>query len=418
MADGNGIIGGVTRRKHVGITIRHRVGCPATRDASARCRCSPAYRAGAWIADPAVPGAGRKVERTFADIDSALVWRSQVITQVRRDGGASLRPGGAAPTVREAGDALLAGMESGAVRKRGGGTYRPGVVRAYRHALALRVYPALGGRRIDAVGQIDLLEFVEVLQAAGLAPSSVRNAIDPLRVLFRRAAARGVVSANPTSGLELPSGEKRRDRVADPAEASRLIAALGRSDDRALWACAFYCGLRAGELRALRWRHVDLARGTIAVRENLPVDARSEAETTDPKTAAGARTVPIAPPAHRHLAALRAALCPQEGERVYPASRGGPFARTSVMRRARAAWQTAKLDEIGLHEARHSAASMWIASGLHVKLVSELIGHASIAITLDRYGHLFDTDVDHAAAAFAAYLERADTTRRLEQLDP
>jgi integrase len=58
------------------------------------------------------------------------------------------------------------------------------------------------------------------------------------------------------------------------------------------------------------------------------------------------------------------------------------------------------------------------ASGLSVKLVSELIGHASVAITLDRYGHLFDTDVGHAAATFAAYLERADTDARLRQLDP
>jgi integrase len=59
---------------------------------------------------------------------------------------------------------------------------------------------------------------------------------------------------------------------------------------------------------------------------------------------------------------------------------------------------------------------MWIASGWSVKVVSELIGHASIAITLDRYGHLFPAALDDAAAAFAAYLERADTARRLDQL--
>ena len=87
------------------------------------------------------------------------------------------------------------------------------------------------------------------------------------------------------------------------------------------------------------------------------------------------------------------------------------------MKRARAAWKTAKLDSIGLHEARHSAISMWIASGLPVKVVSELAGHASIAITLDRYGHLFPAALDEAASAFAAYLERSDTARRLEQLD-
>jgi integrase len=93
---------------------------------------------------------------------------------------------------------------------------------------------------------------------------------------------------------------------------------------------------------------------------------------------------------------------------VWQAEDGGPFARTSVMKRARAAWKTAELREIGFHEARHSAASMWIASGWSVKVVSELIGHASIAITLDRYGHLFPAALDGASAAFAAYLAAAD----------
>jgi integrase len=378
MTERRGIMPSVGKRQQVGINIRHRAGCPALTAKGARCRCKPAYRAGAWIADPAVPGGGRKVEKTFADLESALVWRSQAVTQVKRAGGTLLRPTGDVPTIRAAGDALLEGMESGAVRKRGGGTYRPGVVRAYRRALTLRVYPELGGRRLDGVTQPDLLELVERLQARGLSPSSVRNTIDPLRVVYRRATARGIVTANPAVGLELPSGEKRRDRVADPAEAARLVAALARLDDRALWSVAFYCGLRAGELRALRWHHVDLTRATVTVRENLPVDAQGEDETSDPKTAAGARTVPIVPPAHDALAALRADITPADDDRVFPAGDGGPYARTSVMRRARAAWKTAKLDPIGLHEARHSAASMWIATGLHVKLVSELIGHASI----------------------------------------
>jgi integrase len=79
--------------------------------------------------------------------------------------------------------------------------------------------------------------------------------------------------------------------------------------------------------------------------------------------------------------------------------------------------KTAELQEIGLHEARHSCASTWIASGLPLKLISEMIGHASISVTADRYGHLFPAALDDASATIAAYLERADTTARLDQLD-
>jgi len=132
--------------------------------------------------------------------------------------------------------------------------------------------------------------------------------------------------------------------------------------------------------------------------------------------AAGRREVPIPPPAHDALTAWKAAD-PQPGGYVWRGDDGGPFAHASVVKRAKAAWKRAELDPVGLHEARHSAASMWIASGWSVKVVSELIGRASIAITLDRYGHLFPAALDDAAAAFAAYLERADSASRIDQLE-
>jgi integrase len=417
MTGARGIISNVARRQHVGIEVRHREGCPRLERDLARCRCEPAYRASVWIADRREPGKGRRAKRTFSDLDDAVVWRGQAAAQAKRDAGILLRSEGDVPTIREAGDALIAGMESGAVRKRNGSPYRAGVVRVYRRALASHVYPHMGGRRLDGLNQPDLLELVERLQEARLAPSSIRNAIDPLRTLYRRAVARGVVGVNPTLGLELPTGATPRDRVADPVEAGRLVAAQTRLDDRALWAVALFCGLRAGELRALLWLHVDLARSAITVRESLPVDARDEDETSDPKTAAGVRTVPIPPVAHDALTALRASLAAADGDRVFPAQDGGPFARTSVMRRARTAWKAAKLAEIGLHEARHSCVSMWIRSGLDVRMVSELAGHVSPAFTLHRYAHVFETDVDHAARTFAAYLERADTDARLRQID-
>jgi integrase len=417
MTDPAGIIQGVPPRKTPGVRLRHQARCAARRAKTARCTCEPSYLAQVWIADPAGGGAGRNVTRTFASRDEALLWRSQVRVTGRRQSGIIARRPGDTPTIREAGAALLAGIESSAIRKRGGARYRPGVRRAYKRALDLYVYPRLGGWRLDQVRQPDLLDLVDELQEAGLSPSTIKNALDPVRVIYRRAVERGVVETNPTLRLALPAGETPRDRVADPYEAARLVAALPEAYDRALWAVAVYCGLRAGELRALQWAHVDLAGCRVRVEENLPVDAPrpdAAAETGDPKTKAGRREVPLAPPAIDALVEHRASST--SSGYVWPARDGGPFARTSIMKRATKAWEKAKLDPIGLHEARHSAASMWIASGWSVKVVSELIGHASIAITLDRYGHLFPAALDDAQAAFAAYLERADTSRRLDQL--
>jgi integrase len=91
----------------------------------------------------------------------------------------------------------------------------------------------------------------------------LRNALLPMRAIYRRALARGDVAVNPTTGLELPAVRGTRERVASPDEAKRLPAALDR--DRALWATAMFAGLRRGELRALTWDAVDFDRGVIRV---------------------------------------------------------------------------------------------------------------------------------------------------------
>ena len=101
---------------------------------------------------------------------------------------------------------------------------------------------------------------------------------------------------------------------------------------------------------------------------------------------------------------------------VFGASATAPFGQSVVRRRALAAWGAAGLDPIGLQECRHTFASLSIAAGVNAKALSTYMGHANIAITLDRYGHLMPGNEDEAAALLNAYLERAraETVRRAE----
>ena len=110
----------------------------------------------------------------------------------------------------------------------------------------------------------------------------------PLRAIFRRAVARGDVAVNPTTGLELPAVRGRRDRIVSPEQAAKLLEALPERD-RAMWATALYGGLRRGELQALRWEDVDLAKGVIKVERAWDVREGQ----IEPKSRAGRRTVPI-----------------------------------------------------------------------------------------------------------------------------
>jgi integrase len=195
-----------------------------------------------------------------------------------------------------------------------------------------------------------------------------------------------------------------RDRVAAPAEAEALIAAVPR-DDSPLWATAIYAGLRRGEMLALKWTDIDLATGVIHVRRSWD---RVEGEVK-PKSTAGLRKVPIAAVLRDHLAPVY-----RNGSSAFAFGRpdGRPFQPSSVSDRAGRAWKAAALQPITLHECRHTFASLMIAAGVNAKALQTFMGHASITVTLDRYGHLFSGSEDEAAVLLDAYLDRARSQAR------
>ena len=206
---------------------------------------------------------------------------------------------------------------------------------------------------------------------------------------------------NPTSGLELPAMEGARDRIASLAEAAELLAALPERD-RALWATAMYACLRRGELLALRWEDVDLAAGVIHVERSW--DAKEGA--VGPKSRPGRRTVPIPAVLRDYLVEHKL----RSGRHVglaFGTSYAQPFTPSNVRKRGNAAWARAGVEPIGLHECRHTFASLMIAAGVNAKALRAYMGHSSVTITLDRYGHLMPGNESEAAQLLDSYLARA-----------
>ena len=205
-----------------------------------------------------------------------------------------------------------------------------------------------------------------------------------LRALYGWALPRGMARVNPTSGLRLPTGGQARDRIASPPEASKLIGALAPLDQAAL-GLAVYAGLRLGEILALQWSAIDLDAGTLRVLRSWDHGAH---EYVAPKSKAGTRTVPIIERLALLLADHRVLTDHRDGL-LFP-GRGGerPVSNDALRGRMRRAWTKAGMAELGLHEARHTFASLMIAAGVNAKALATYLGHANIAITFDRYGHL------------------------------
>lgn len=291
-------------------------------------------------------------------------------------------------------------METGGARTRSGDRYKPRVVRDYDAALEAHVLPVLGDARLDEVTLRDVQAIADRLLEGGAAPSTVRNALMPLRVLYRRAVRDGTASANPCDHLELPAVRGKRERVASPEEAEKLLAVL-RPGDRALWGCAFYAGLRLGEIQALRRPDVDLASGLIRVSHGWDRVAGLIA----PKSRSGVRRVIITAALRDHLTEH---LMRHGDGFVFGGPTGNAFTESAVRNRAKRAWRNAELKTIySLHEARHTCASIFIAAGMNPKALSEMLGHSSISTTYDLYGHLMQGAHDEARELVDAYLERA-----------
>ncbi len=383
-----------------GIDVRHRTTCAS--QSGGKCNCKPAYQASVWSAREQ-----KRLRKTFSTLAAARAWRAEAQTAIRR--GTMRAP--IAVTVREAGEELVEGMRSGRVRTRSGDRYKPSAIRGYDAALRDRIVPILGGKRLGDVQRRDVQKLADELLAEGRDPSTIRNALMPLRVIYRRALEDGDVAVNPCTSLRLPAVRGRRERIAAPDEAQRLLDALP-DRDRAIWATALYAGLRRGELMALRWEEVDLAAGLIRVERSYDDKGHVEIE---PKSRSGRRTVPIVGALRDALVDHRARQGRDEGL-VFGSTEETPFQPSNLWRRAQTAWKRAGLEPIGLHEARHTFASVLIAAGVNAKAITTFMGHASIQTTYDLYGKLMPGSEAEAAALVDAYLARADTASRLNQL--
>ena len=291
---------------------------------------------------------------------------------------------------------------------------RPSTWRSHEQYLRLYILPALGGLPLARLVPTSVERMTAAMIGRGLSPTTARGARTTLRMILRDAERDGIVARNVAALARPPRLVRHELRVLTAAETRQLLE--GTVDDALgpLFAVAAVTGLRQGEVLGLRRQDVELTgpSPTLTVSRSLArtVDGY---ELAEPKTARSRRTLDLAPVA---VAALRRQRTRQKLARLAAAdlwqdTRGLVF--TDELGRALRGPNVTHtfsdtlarlgLPHVRFHDLRHGAASMLLAQGVTLKVVSETLGHSGIAVTADTYAHL--TSEQRRGAADA--IERA-----------
>lgn len=277
-------------------------------------------------------------------------------------------------------------------------TLRASTYKSYDDILRLHLIPGLGRIALAKLTPADVQEFQNAKLVAGLSPRRVQYLHAVLRRALVTAERWGMCSRNVAKLVDPPRVPRHEIRPLTPVEARKLIEAA--VDDRlhALYVTALGTGLRQGELLALGWDDVDLDARQLRVRHTL---ARIDGKLTllEPKTERSRRTVSVPEVV---VTALRAHRTRQLMERLVAGSRwadsghvftttiGTPIEPAAVTRAFHAVLERAGLPRSRFHDLRHAAATFLLAQGFTLEDVKRLLGHSSIVLTSNTYGHVLE----------------------------
>jgi integrase len=292
---------------------------------------------------------------------------------------------------------------------------RPKTCKAYDVNLRNHVLPALGDHELAKLTPPMLRAWLSDLTAKEgrggrpIAAGTVAQAYRTLNRVLAAAVDDELIGRNPLRGVKPPRSEAEPMRFLTHDEVASLAAAID-ARYRALVYLAAYSGLRAGELVALRRQHVDLMRRTVSVVEQVQYIDRHYV-VAPPKSTAGRRSVALPRLVADELEAHLHGLPDQSVEGlVFSAPEGGYLHVENFRKRVwLPAVEQAGVAPLRLHDLRHTCASLAIAAGADVKVLQRMLGHASAALTLDRYGHLMPGQAESVAERLDALARAAES---------
>jgi integrase len=296
-----------------------------------------------------------------------------------------------------------------------------------RESAWIRYEQLLRVHAIPGIGRIPLArltpQHVQHLYAdrltTGRSPTTINHLHGVLHHALEDAVRMNLVPRNVSSLTKPPRVATHEMKVYSPEEVDTLLTAAKGHRLEAMFALAVSTGMREGEIIALKWPDVDLAKGTLQVRRGRQRTLSGYVDG-NPKTDSGRRTIRLTRTATEALQShrtrqlqerLRLGEAWEDRDLVFPSEVGTPLDGPNVLKTYYRVIKKAGLPRIRFHDLRHTAATLLLLQGVPAKVVSEMLGHANIAITLDLYSHVTPDMQEQAAAAMEDILTRRRTDR-------
>ena len=329
-------------------------------------------------------GAGRERSRIFDRKIEAEDFAAAVRTDLRR--GEWIDPDRSATTYAEWAERWLETRTH----------LKPKTLFGYESLLRTRVLPAFGNQRLDHIEPLAVEEWIGKMQGEGLSASRIRQAHQVLNASLKAAVRNKYLLSNPAEGASLPRLIPNEMRFLQPDEVEDLAMTIDPQYKVLVYVMA-YGGLRWGELAALRRRRIEVLPSRIEIAESLSeVSGRLYFGTTKNHRS---RTIAIPAFLRDMLNDHLIKNVPNDPEAlVFTAPRGSPL-RSSNFRQQfwNTATKAAGVPGILIHGMRHTCAAIMINQGAHPEAIKRHLGHSSIKVTMDCYGHLFPSEADAIA---------------------
>jgi len=298
-------------------------------------------------------------------------------------------------------------------------TIRPSTYNSYVQHVDCHIVPHVGtvklqklsGSQVNAL-YAKLAETGKKDTKTGLSPMTIHHVHACLHKACKDAVRWGHISRNPLDAADPPRKKSDGTKEMRTWTKEQVKAFLGAMQDErlcSLWHTIAMTGMRRGEAIGLRWSDVDLEGGRLSVRRALIPNGR-DVIVSEPKTVKGRRVIALDPGTVEVLKAQAARQLDEQKEwddawvetgLVFTLENGAALDPESVSRYWRQAVKKSMLPQIRLHDLRHTHATLALQAGIHPKVVSERLGHATISITLDTYSHAIPAMQEEAAALIA-----------------